>query len=574
MPLSEPPSQLYAAARVLLLLFFPALLFFLAGPIRYQTGLGLTASYLVAVAPFALLAFALYRRRAAFRPGIAGALVAFGSFALVAGYAWRLLFNPYFSGMMNCHGVDAGFHLVLHNHFRTISSLYGGAVGLLALTNALTRLGVPNSFFAFRLVFYGAVFAVVASMIAAALLVNASARPMGRRGRVAALFFGLVVALPLTRFAILPILHQIQADGFFPEVFAMAPLMLGYVAYAVAERPWLRVALLVATCVATRYSYGLNFADLAWTAAALALVEWRDVGSSSARAVLVVLALVLVAGGVAVLKILYPVMSHYGYLLPFRYWMVAPTELALLGFVAASPLLLRQLGVTLEGAGTRVVRFAVLFATFNLALEIVYQLAGETPNYYFYKHVFACTIVLVAATTAVTATLLGACIDRLAAAGWAVLPPALAALISVGALPFGLYYGFDEYEAALTERAYGKPPFERLEALYDPSAQQFIDETVRASGKPFAAYITDKFVLTTFMSYLNGAEQGVNVAEYMGEPMIFRDDPGFCYFWTDPPPNQPFRRQIDKFRAHGPRCIEHRLPWDPGKQQQLCGVCF
>src|SRR5262249_29172177 len=137
---------------------------------------------------------------------------------------------------------------------------------LLALANRLVHV---STFSLLRFSFYFTLAALVGSLVAVA--VHFSSR---LRGRSFTLFWGLYVALSLLglRYAGLPLLHLLQANGAFPQLWSLLPILALFWLQA-AERSrgtWLAI---VTTFALVRYSYAINLGDLAFTLGIITLAE-------------------------------------------------------------------------------------------------------------------------------------------------------------------------------------------------------------------------------------------------------------------------------------------------------------
>ncbi len=576
-----PASGKLQLAHGLLLLVIPVAPPVLAGVLRAALGLGLGAAQLAAaVGVAAALAFFLVRHRpgppAADAPW--GAAVFLGAGCLLA---WAGLYDRWWQGLVSLGGGDVGGHALFLSDFAADSpGAYHGFVTFYAVADAAGRLLGRDVFAAFRAGFFATVFGSLACIAAAVALVG---RSWSRASWAALAALGMVV-LNLLFF---PLLHYHQADGFYPHLFGVLPLLATWVLSGASQRPAARVAILLGWTVVTRFTYGLNLGDALLAAAALLALEARSLPTRPRRVALVAVAASLLPAAVLTYARLEPLAGEAG---AFR---VPLLPLTLLGegrlawLLARLPATARRAGIDLPAEAARLVRLPVAFAAVNLAVHVLVAASGEPLRYYFFKYHFHAVALLVAASLALAPAVAGPALTGrgLPTGGRRVLARwSLAALI--GLILVGGANG--RYLSSYRELVFGHPPWRRFKPLADRDGLARIQAALRAEGMTFGGLLSAGWPLMHFMNGALGYRPLATTRWWRQVVPAARDipAPGTCAFWYSGPDEMAAARSrvtdgdvglagllADLDGRPGARCEEHPAQWDPAVVLRLCWLC-
>jgi hypothetical protein len=142
-------------------------------------------------------------------------------------HAFLRLYNARFGGFPNLDGWDGGTHVQLRRDFVTdIPAAYHGFVTFYAVTHWLDRWLSLDAFRSFRATYYLTVAAYVAFPALLAVAHVRGQRHLPRLGVVAAAVAAVGVELYLLDRIGLPLLHFMQAMGYYPMVFGLLPVLL------------------------------------------------------------------------------------------------------------------------------------------------------------------------------------------------------------------------------------------------------------------------------------------------------------------------------------------------------------
>ena len=494
--------------------------------------------------------------------------------------AMGALYNRHFGGapVLASSGIpDAGNHVMEQHLFVTSSpGTYLGFVSLYAVVEWLKRFARCDDFQAFMVATYLpiAIYASVGVAAAATVVERFATNSRLRNiGIVSALVWS-VALLPVT----LPQLHYHHAQGFFPPIFGLLPLVGLWLSDGLLRTPAARLAAYVLLLSLYRYTYGLNLPDLLLGSALLRGLDARVARSWTSRSLLALVAVASVAAGLRGIQILRTEFHHPGPFDAYDLKLVLAGQWLLICSLAAlcfSPLakdLLASSGIK------RWVRLPILFALLNALFMTIVEKPPQGPDYYYLKSNLHPLLLLLASSVVVVAALTSG-----AASAWGSSVPR-AALVRAGvgiamlACSLGLIgFGFGRYWPSFRERAFGSPPFALLKPLSDRYASRRISRVLAERHAKFGGYLTSYYPIFNFMNasfdYWNGG-----ISFYLGAPPAER--PGYCVFWEGGPPEsriEPIFRHASTCErlALDPRrtCVGYHPAWNPDGNRTLCWIC-
>lgn len=551
-----------------------------SGPVRATTGLPIGYALLCAVVATSIAVVLVLRARRPMEVPAAGRWRLSVAMAVPAGLALTLLYNRHFGGavVLASSGIpDAGNHVMEQHLFVSSSpSAYLGFVSLYGVVEWLKRFARCDDFQAFMIATYAPIGVYFAVGVAAAgtTLERFGAHPCVR---TAGILSSLVWSLALVPVA-LPQLHYHHAQGFFPPIFGLIPLVALWMSDAMLRSA---IGRLIAYCVLIalyRYTYGLNLPELLIASALLRALDAWEAPTLTVRSLLAVIAIVTLAIAWRAIQLLRTEFAHPG---PFDAYDV---RLVLMGqwllivsllVVCFSPLT-RPL---LSGSGIkRWVRLPILFATLNALFMTFAERPPSGPDYYFLKTnlhplllVLASSVVVVAALASGAAAQHGTTAWR---ASWGRCLAGVAALACASVL---VGVGFGRYWPSFVQRAFASPPYSLLKPLSDRYASRRIPRVLAEHHAKFGGYLTSYYPIFNFMNasfdYWNGG-----ITFYLGAPAAER--PGYCVFWEGGPPEsriEPIFRHSSTCErlSRDPRrtCVGYHPMWNPAGNRTLCWIC-
>lgn len=317
----------------------------------------------------------------------------------------------------------------------------------------------------------------LAMLLGPALAISAASRadPTSARGDLVLRF---VVASGCLGIAVLPILFYAYADGFWPQVSGLIPLVVTIVGYALLGSPLARLLLLAFGAFSLRYAYALNLGDLCVAIAACCVIELLrgDLGDWARR-----LAALLVIASVTVAFLTYQELvgllgipgGFHPY--PERPWITAQL-LMVLGLGGCAVL-------TREGALRRLATASAIVLLCSGTFMAWFFAGDRQPEYYFYKYALAPTILGGVASAVVGAWLIREIWSQRHRTRQLLAVGASTALVG-GYV--ALASGATEYREILLENA-GLAPQLRLHQIYHPETIGAIEEVMRRHpDTPFA----------------------------------------------------------------------------------------
>jgi hypothetical protein len=576
-----PPRAWLAPETPLTLLAAIAVLapFMASGAIRAVTHLGLGVALLPGTL-VTLLACATLRphwaaKSAAASEGQRVRLACGTSVAiLVAAWSVQLLYVPAFDGMPILNAWDAGTHVALRNRFVwSKPDEYAGFVSFYALTSFFERIARTNPFRSFEVAVYASVaaFMAVPMVIASAAVSRAAA---SRRAYALGFIAATVTWIFCARRFGLPLIHSIQADGFFPHVFGFLPLGFVWMADALVVPLLLRLFWVGLGLLACRFTYGLNLADLLATLALL-------LAADSLRARWRILPLVGAAGAAGAAWIAYqkllPLFGLAGYVEVYdvaRLRAIVLRGAAIVASYAAAAWMTGTRRLPRDNL-LQAIRLPVVFATFS-AVAVGKFLLRSGQHYYAIKYPLLPFVLLLAAASVAV----GHAAAKLCAAG-PLRPSAVVAiglLAALSAMADDPDQLFSQLQRTFEERATGRPPFVSLRPLADLEAWSRITGVLRQRRSAFGGYVSSNFYLAHFMNASLG--HGTYLQEFVPPD----ETPGHCVFWVDKhddlytTPDVPKREGLEPARqalARDPagQCAKYAVAWSP-RPRSLCFRCY
>jgi hypothetical protein len=530
--------------------------------VRVLTGLSFGASAAltgVVIVPALVLVARRVRRPTPFQRNAALLGLMLGAIAAF------MMFSPWFRGTVCISGTpDAGHHA--RNVLQFLDEtphVYGDFVLLYGVVAWFRKLPHNGIYIGFAVAFYALVFVVVACFGELAVLWGAEGRS-ARAQRIALIVAPLVVAAS-AHGALLVQLHYYHAEGFYPQIYALALLVLVWLADATFPDGPLKVGVFLLGGALVRYTYGLNFPDLA-LALAIILITSRGSFRSVPRAFIAIAgAAVLVAVGWRAFSLIGEYYLKWGPFIPYDVKALAGSE-ALLVLVLVPTLFGDEIA-------RRRFRFPLVLAAINVGFFAVAKRPEEHLDYYYLKTSFQPFLLALVAAGCATVHYVTRAIDEprfrvrgLTAAG--VFAVALAA----GSYATRMWR--DTYVARIA----GRPPFFHMWPLVDFHAQLNIDNVLAKRKKRFGGYITSFYPTMNFMNAAMGFWNG-GIDFYYGKAPD--DSAGHCVFWESGPassrlePDYPQSGRVGALdRMRDKECNTYRPTWEPAERRTICWHCY
>ena len=511
-PTSKTAQATAVAAGMTVLLFGGICL---SGPVRsaflLTMSVSLVTGFALALAP-TLAVFNLVRRSQT--PGLtAAASIAFTAYA-----AGRLYFRP-FGGLVSVGGGDAGNHVEFIRRFATSSpEIYQGFTSFFSTVFWLQSALQLDVFAGFKTVFLLEI-AILSTIFAAAAA--GIAREAGAERKITSHFWTALIVLallPAERIA-LPILHYLQADGFYPQLFGLLPLGAAALVYAATVGQKLGWAAFSAVLVWYRYAYGLNLAELLVT---YSLVNFCVPRSTSDWGKLTCSVGALGAAFYCLYE-LFQIIGMQGAAAAIGI-VASSAGLILIAVGLSCTLLFSSKSQTAAQPFTDALyRFAAIFSATSGVIALI-GVAVLGPQYYLLKYGFHAAIVATAA-----AVLVGAEIAATFAAGRPRYGPISAAAI-LFAIFGGLYLlncGYRPLIPSYRQRTDQIADSALLFPLNDTAAEEIIANQLNQHGKIFGGVIVPEWSMSNFLNAKLGR---------WGEFSVFRGaelklDIGYCVFY-------------------------------------------
>lgn len=519
--------------RIALIPSFLLLVPFLAGTLRTVSGCSLTLALALGAASALFLfvfSFALAGQNSEEHlPALPVVLFSSAGFLLFL----RLFYHPYLYGMVSVGGGDAGNHVqFLHEFVSRSPHAYNSFVNFYSCVQTLKWLLGLDDFEAFRLIFYSEALILIV-IIFSALVSAAEEKNTWRSQFTLLLLFSVLLAYPALH-VIFPIMHYLQADGFYPQLFGLIPLFGMWLVYGVVTAPTVRIAAFFLLIVISRYTYGLNLGDLVMTAAAILALEAFCSFKRPFSNWLFLSVFPLIFAALYIYKSLFIIYPMQGATVPVS------VEMVLMGtaLLLASLLFALQSG-TPTAIFTRLIFFSFSFSLSALLPQLLALALGLQKTYYLYKYnIYSSVLLSVTALTAASVLVqhqFGSTpltffdVSRFVFRKFGLLLP-----MGVGLFLLGNAY--EPYYVTFKERIRRERTLVNIQPLVDRGAWEFINQVLASRQKSFGGFIpTPSWPLSRFMNssfgfYLPVAPHNQALAFYPGLKLRFQD--GRCVFWN------------------------------------------
>ena len=555
-----------------------ALPFALSGPVRAVLGCSLPLALAIALvasaivgAPLVMIARARRSRREPIVAYVVPLLAALGS--------CLLLYRRGFAGMTNYAGGDGGVHASIVDTFAHVSpAIYQGFVSMHAMAYWVEQLARTNVFWGLCTTYYFGI-AVVAAVPCMISFVALAPYRESRAAYAVGVVICAITSIAIAYWVVLPQQHYHETDGFFPHLFGLIPLeLLWLVDASVRARAWRWAGLAFGTLF-YRYTYGLNFGDLAISVAIVCFADSFGAGTPalprwSAR----VLPFAATFAARSVYGALLPLFVSFGWFLPYDVPAVVVAQC--IGMAALVTLMVVS-GRGVDDRATRLFRLPLVFAAVNALVTHHIVLMRPREPYYLFKYPIH-GVVLLASAAIVAATLCGALAVRVLAERrrrWRLAFVAVTLLL-VGSALSRWRLGYAPFQQTFQERVWGRAPFTTARPLADLHAWADIDSVLVREHKQFGGYITSYWPMFNFMNAGLGYYNGGRAFWIYGG---LRDAPGYCVFWDRgkvdwwSTPNDltaPLRASMAALESRDDKaCVSYRAAWNHTIERTLCHVC-
>ena len=490
------------------LLFIAALLLSLplaAAAFRSAFFLSLPAAFVVALVLCTVVGVR-YATRLQPLPANTFAMWAVLSCAASAIFVWAM-WHPLYDGLPSVGGGDAGQHVYFASRFfDSAPDIYQGFVATYGIAYIFHDLLGLDWFETFRALFYATGILILIIIVASAL-----PRSWKSPGFPVFLFGGFYIA----QYLLFPILHYLQADGFYPQLVSAFALLAACLLYDRSLSWFEKTAALATLIFFTRYTYGLNLADEVVITGIFLLLDASKAPPRLQRPVKV-LGVLLLLGSIELYRRLLVVSSLVGATVP-----VLP-----LPIIAGTATLGAGL-LFFRAPGDRAALFAALLGLVSAAVEGAYLLSGHTPGYYLFKYGILPSLLLAAASLRLA---VGISDDLFQGEEpfWKSLLP----LLLAGAGLWGLKTGYEPYRPGYVERTRKTALNQIVQPLADRDADRFIRETLRTRHARFAGFINDA---DWPVHQFENASFGLYKDKPLYKTLDARLEPGSCLFWNSSP---------------------------------------
>ena len=490
------------------------------------------------------------------------------------------LYHPGFHGLVSVGGGDAGNHVYYKNIFVTSASdVNQGFVSFYGLVYWLERLFDLNDFSAIRAGFYLTIFALLSIFTALITTLSASEGPVSRsRLPIIFLLVLLLGFVPAYRI-VLPILHYLQADGFFPQFFGLLPLFLTWYLYVHSRHSLAVVLTLFSGALWYRYTYGLNLGDLLLAICLLTLLALIRLIKAEAPLITKnrrdkILLFGCTSASFLAALFCYLKLSTVISLPGATIKTDLPTALA--GIILMSLSLLASVDISQSEERKKALTFGAAIGIASCAPLMLFLHYADAPNYYLYKYLLHAAVLVTCAVLINSAFTLLQCIVEFKARSFT--RPVIILLLSFSGL-WSLKESYLSYSPAFRERIKHQVKNELISPLVDLKAWEIIDSKLKSSGKKMGGYVTSSWPVSNFMNSAFGLH---------GEYPFYKDAkvivlPGYCSFWESGVAEiHQFETQLPKAvikkvsqlsKTTGVERVDY-LSAETGESKQLSFKCF
>ena len=452
--------------HLILFVLYPYFVAAIAGILRFLSGLPMAFSLALALpAAFCLCLTLAYEIPAAERRISARVFVpALLCLTLIAGLLWLRTFW----GLSTLGCADAGTHAGYARMFwHAERRVYNGFITLYAFYYAAKVLGVD---------FYGS---AVAGIYYAVVFCACFAAFFLERVFPKASLLQRCFALSISALFAVPLLFCLQGEGYLPQIFGFIPLAAAMLLFATLENSVGRIACLCAGLILTRYTYGLNLADLLFATAAAAAIESRQSRRVVARRLMLGLAVCSLCAAFVALHHLRAIFSVPGAIL-YVNWRLGCAGIALSGLTFGALASLRLRGNAPESS----VRLWRIVSWFLLASAASLLLLRMTTGGHYYAMKYTVLPALLVLMISPSALLL-----------LRTLPEPRAKVLQ-GLLPVSLLLLGGAYKEWVTEYVYAETNW----PLAMPPVIEFVRNTLEREQKRFGGYLTQSWPRYCFLN--------------------------------------------------------------------------
>lgn len=514
----------------LLILFLPL---FFAAPIQILASVSPSSALLLAVALCALGGFLLRERfEIAAAPKWWGSYSAAAVALAVVATAVRL-WSPLWGALVSTGGGDVGDHVFYISRLeRDAAAQYNSLIVFHSFAWWWKRLTGGDYYSTFAVLFWSATTLLVAALVSRSFAeVVPYLRPREVKSGLLGIAAVLAVALLPFEMILLPVLHILQGEGYYPQLWGLLPLVAAWLLYSVLEKPIGRAIALGLALIVYRYTYTLNLGEFVFTSAVLLACEFsRYLPRHRLQRWAIFGCLVLgVLASYRIFSTLLVLLRNGGATKPTEVWYV----------IAATASMGAALAFDVGRAPTASVRsrsasFVALFALISAAVQATYLCFGLPEFYYFYKFgIHPLWIAAAAVTVHLPATLLRIWqISR--GRNRAQLPSAaVGALLAIAGVGLATT-GVATFRPSYQERSSSALPPVNLVVFYEPEAASIIEQVLRDTSLRFGGYITrPAWALSGFMNASLGMPHRFREPYYRSGKV--RTKPGHCVFWDSTP---------------------------------------
>ncbi len=455
--------------------------------------------------------------------------------AVAAAAAAVRLWSPLWGALVSTGGGDVGDHVFYISRMqRDAAAQYNGLIVFHTFAWWWIRLTGASFYATFAALFWCAVAVAVISVISRSVnFAAAQLSPVTRRSGAIGVLLVLVVAVIPFEGVLLPVLHLLQGEGYYPQLWGLLPLLAAWIGYSAVENPLGRAIVLLLSIVVYRYTYTLNLGELVATAAVLAGVEFSHLlPRHEARrwAILGCLGLGTLAS-YRIFSTLLVLLQNGGATKSTNVWCVIAATALMGAFLAA------EAGREPTGsARARSAAFAALFSLIAAIMQTIYLLSGLPEFYYFYKFgIHPLWIATAAAVVHLPAALLKVQRMRYGRVRRAVLLSVGSIALCIGGVAFACV-GVSNFRPSYLERSSSLLPPEHLVVFNEPEAAAIISKVLQERSLRFGGYITrPAWALSGFMNAAFGMSHRFRDPYYRSGAV--RSKKGNCVFWDSTPGN-------------------------------------
>jgi hypothetical protein len=311
---------------------------------------------------------------------------------------------------------------------------------------------------------------------------------------------------------LVPLYGEFMLYGAFVHVFCSTIIVLWALLYSKSETYWIRVGLLVASCIIMRFSYGLNLGDMLLASGLLCLresIQVRHLHRRSVRWIIIgALGAGLMVGALICFMRLLPILGQGGGATAIS------LEFVHLGF------LLGLVGYAL-GARTfnyssktqRLLELGALFVASALIVQTVLREAGVPIGYYTFKYTLYPALISILLSSALVMLALGKWLRREGVRG--AIPSAFFGIASL----LTLTYAYAPYRDDVYQKA--------SITILERDQWKFLRTELEVRNKQFGGYISGNWPRFSFVNGLLHRKNDI----FAFSDGRFRAEPGYCIFW-------------------------------------------